>query len=94
MTTTFGPVVPILRMYDVPATLRFYCEYLGCTLDWQDGDGAQPTYLLPSGAGQLNIVPEPSQPRWRWGQLGVLLLVLFLGAPWGSTRPKATSWHA
>jgi GT2 family glycosyltransferase len=55
---------------------------------------AQPTYILPSGAGQLNIVPEPSQPRWRWGQLGVLLLVLFLGAPWGSTRSKATSWHA
>ena len=41
MSTTFGPVVPILRMYDLTRTLDFYVGYLGCTVDWQvlDGDG-------------------------------------------------------
>jgi ribosomal-protein-alanine N-acetyltransferase len=48
MTTTFGPVVPILRMYDLRRTLEFYVDYLGCTLDWQDGDGEDPTYLQVS----------------------------------------------
>ena len=44
-------VVPILRMYDVEATLRFYLEYLGCSLDWQDGDGDRPVYLQVSRGG-------------------------------------------
>ena len=35
MSTTFGPVVPILRMYDLTRTLDFYVGYLGCTVDWQ-----------------------------------------------------------
>lgn len=43
---TFGPVVPILRMFDLAATLRFYVDYLGCTVDWQDGGGDGPVYLL------------------------------------------------
>jgi extradiol dioxygenase family protein len=41
-------VVPILRMFDVAATKRFYVEYLGCTLDWQDGDGDGPVYMQVS----------------------------------------------
>jgi hypothetical protein len=44
-------VVPILRMYDVDATLRFYVEYLGCSLDWQDGEGDRPVYLQVSRGG-------------------------------------------
>ena len=47
-------VVPILRMYDVAATLRFYVEYLGCTLDWQDGEGDRPVYLQVS-RGSLRL---------------------------------------
>jgi catechol 2,3-dioxygenase-like lactoylglutathione lyase family enzyme len=43
--------VPILRMFDVAATLRFYLEYLGCALDWQDGEGDRPTYLQVSRDG-------------------------------------------
>jgi catechol 2,3-dioxygenase-like lactoylglutathione lyase family enzyme len=38
-------VVPVLRMYDVAATVRFYVEYLGCSLDRQDGEGDRPIYL-------------------------------------------------
>ena len=44
-------VVPILRMYDVAATIRFYVDYLGCSLDWQDGDGDRPVYLQVSREG-------------------------------------------
>src|SRR5258708_31129722 len=44
-------VVPVLRMYDVRATIRFYTEYLGCSLDWQDGEGDRPVYLQVSRDG-------------------------------------------
>src|SRR5579859_1071521 len=46
-------VVPILRMYDVPATIRFYIDYLGCSLDWQAGEGDRPIYLQVSRDGML-----------------------------------------
>ncbi len=38
-------------MYDVAATLRFYVDYLGCTLDWQEGEGDRPVYLQVSRDG-------------------------------------------
>ena len=44
----FGPVVPILRMFDLPATERFYVDYLGCAVDWQDGGEDGPVYLQVS----------------------------------------------
>lgn len=44
-------VVPILRMFDVAATIRFYVEYLGCSLDWQNGEGDRPVYLQVSRDG-------------------------------------------
>jgi GT2 family glycosyltransferase len=55
------------------------------------GGREQPTYDLPSGAGQLTINLAPTQQRWRWGQLGLLLVVLFLAAPFGSSRRRRTS---
>jgi catechol 2,3-dioxygenase-like lactoylglutathione lyase family enzyme len=55
-TIEFSAAVPILRMYDVGASVRFYVEYLGCTLDWQDGDGDGPVYLQVSrGALRLHL---------------------------------------
>jgi GT2 family glycosyltransferase len=50
----------------------------------------QPTYQVPSQAGQLNVTLAPTHPRWRWVQLGLLLVVLFLAAPFGSTRSRRT----
>ena len=44
-------VVPVLRMYDVAATIRFYVDYLGCSLDRQDGEGDRPVYLGVSRDG-------------------------------------------
>jgi GT2 family glycosyltransferase len=46
----------------------------------------QPTYRVPDDAGQLDIALAPTRPWWRWAQLGLLLLVLFLAAPFGSPR--------
>ena len=49
-------VVPILRMYDVAATIRFYIDYLGCSLDHQSGAGDRPVYLQVSRDGmQLHL---------------------------------------
>ena len=44
-------VVPILRMFDVAATIRFYIDYLGCSLDSRDGEGDRPVYLQVSRGG-------------------------------------------
>lgn len=51
MSIRLGPVRPILRMYDLAATRRFYLDYLGCALDWQDGEGDRPIYLQVSRDG-------------------------------------------
>ena len=48
MAISFGPVIPVLRMFDLVTTQRFYCEYLGCKIDWQDGEGDRPIYLQVS----------------------------------------------
>jgi extradiol dioxygenase family protein len=48
MSEALGPVVPILRVFDVDAAKRFYLDYLGCTLDWQDGKGDAPVYMQVS----------------------------------------------
>ncbi|NMM22808.1 MAG: glycosyltransferase family 2 protein [Phycicoccus sp.] len=55
------------------------------------GGGGQPAYDLPSSAGRLTITLAPSHPWWRWGQLGLLLAVIFLAAPFGSSRRRRTS---
>lgn len=51
----------------------------------------QPTYPVPPKAGRLTITLAPNHQRWRWGQLGLLLVVLFLAAPFGSTRSRRTT---
>jgi GT2 family glycosyltransferase len=51
----------------------------------------QPTYLLPASTGRLSITLPPTHQWWRWGQLGLLLAVLFLALPSGSTRSDWTS---
>ena len=44
-------VVPILRMFDVAATKRFYVDWLGFTLDWEDAHPDGPVYLQVSREG-------------------------------------------
>lgn len=54
MGITFSAAIPILRMHDVAATKRFYLEYLGCTLDAQDGGDDRPSYMKVS-RGELRL---------------------------------------
>ena len=42
------PPIPVLRMYDVDATKRFYVDYLGFDLDWQEGEGDRPVFMRVS----------------------------------------------
>lgn len=35
MNTTFGRVVPILRIFDIAKAREFYVDYLGFTVDWE-----------------------------------------------------------
>ena len=53
--------------------------------------GGQPAYVVPASAGQLTITLAPTQQWWRWWQLGLLLVVLFLAAPFGSARSRRRS---
>lgn len=50
----------------------------------------QPTYVLPPQAGPLGITLAPTHLWWRWGQLGLLLVVLFLAVPVGSKGTRRT----
>jgi extradiol dioxygenase family protein len=43
--------IPILRMHDVAVTKRFYLDYLGCALDWEEGEGDRPVYMQVSRGG-------------------------------------------
>jgi catechol 2,3-dioxygenase-like lactoylglutathione lyase family enzyme len=40
--------VPILRMFDVDATRRFYVDYLGFSLDWHEGNSDGPVFMQVS----------------------------------------------
>jgi ribosomal-protein-alanine N-acetyltransferase len=48
--------IPILRMFDVELTKRFYVDWLGFVLNWQDGEGDGPVFMdLSLGDVQLNL---------------------------------------
>jgi catechol 2,3-dioxygenase-like lactoylglutathione lyase family enzyme len=50
------PPIPILRMFDVDATKRFYVDYLGCELDWEEGGLDCPAFMQVSrGPLVLNL---------------------------------------
>ena len=68
-------VVPILRCFDLAATLRFYVDYLGCTVDWQDGEGDGPVYLQVSrGSLTLHLSSHHDD-----GTPGSAVLITFAG---------------
>jgi catechol 2,3-dioxygenase-like lactoylglutathione lyase family enzyme len=48
--------IPILRMFDVRATKRFYLDYLGCQLDWEEGGQDCPAFMqISRGLLILNV---------------------------------------
>ena len=49
---TLGPVVPILRMFDIAKAREFYVDFLGFTWDWEHRfDDNAPLYAQISRAG-------------------------------------------
>jgi hypothetical protein len=49
MSVKFDGVTPVLRIFDVGLAKSFYCDYLGCSVDWEDGDPTSgPVYLQVS----------------------------------------------
>ena len=48
MDIDLASAIPILRIHDVAVTKRFYLDYLGCSLDWEDGEGDRPVYMQVS----------------------------------------------
>ena len=66
------PPIPILRMFDVEATKRFYVEYLGFGLDRQDGEGDRPIFMrISRGPVALNLSSFPGD-----GTPGSVVLVV------------------
>jgi ribosomal-protein-alanine N-acetyltransferase len=51
MSFRIESTVPVLRMFDVAATKRFYVDFLGCSLDWEDGGDDGPAYMQVSRDG-------------------------------------------
>ena len=51
-----GPVVPILRIFDVGRAQDFYLDYLGWTLDWEHRfEEGMPLYAQISGPGGARL---------------------------------------
>jgi extradiol dioxygenase family protein len=87
MTYSFGPVVPILRIFEVAAAKRFYLDYLGCSLDWEDGEGDRPVYMQVSrGALVLHLSSHHDD-----GTPGAAVLVEIRGvdALWSELRGRS-----
>ena len=51
MSVAVRSVVPVLRMHDVAVAKRFYVDWLGFTVDWEDGAADGPVYLQVSREG-------------------------------------------
>jgi catechol 2,3-dioxygenase-like lactoylglutathione lyase family enzyme len=78
------PPVPILRMFDVDATIRFYVDYLGCTLEWREAAAtAGLSRGLPGAAHPAPLLtPRGRQPG------PVLVVVEDFGARHTELRAK------
>ena len=74
-----NPITPILAHLWLPeAAVNARRDMRDLLFAWRD-------------AGHLTITLAPTWQWWRWGQLGLLLVVLFLAAPFGSVRSRRSS---
>lgn len=54
-----GPIVPVLRIFDIGKTKEFYVGYLGCTVDWEHRyEPELPLYMQVSRAGMVLHLSE------------------------------------
>ena len=60
----FGPVIPVLRIFDVAKAREFYGEFLGFAIDWEHTfDDHAPVYLQAQPRGRR--APPERAPRRR-----------------------------
>ena len=61
----FHHASPILRVNNLDASIRYFCETLGFSLDWQD-----PTHFASVSRGDANLMlsvgDQGSPPAWVW----------------------------
>jgi Glyoxalase superfamily protein len=62
-------VTPVLRIFDVPLARSFYVDYLGCTVDWEEGDPPNSPAYLQVSRGPLVPPLDPPRP-WHPGRCG------------------------
>lgn len=56
---TLSAAIPILRIYDRDKALEFYCDFLGCTLDWEHRFADDlPLYMQVSRGGMVLHLSE------------------------------------
>ena len=56
---SFGPVIPVLRIFDVAKAREFYSEFLGFTIDWEHiFEDHTPVYFQASREGVLLHLSE------------------------------------
>jgi uncharacterized protein YndB with AHSA1/START domain len=57
--TSFGPVIPVLRIFDVAKAREFYSEFLGFAIDWEHTfEDHTPVYFQASREGVLLHLSE------------------------------------
>ena len=65
----FHHASPILRVNNLEASIRYFCETLGFSLDWQD-----PTQFASVSRGDANLMlsvgDQGSPPAWVWIGVG------------------------
>ena len=89
------PGAPTVAVRLVVAEPRGWADHAHVTFAGRElaavAGGAQPAYDLPPTTGQLSITIAPTGQWWRWGQLGLLLVVLLLASPYGAARSRRTA---
>ena len=59
MAITFGPVIPVLRIFDEAKAREFYLDFLDCKIDWEHRFAPDlPLYMQLSRAGLVLHLSE------------------------------------
>ena len=69
---TFERITPILRIFSVEKAKEFYCDFLGCKVDWEHRyEDGMPLFMQVSRAGLVLHLSEhhgdccPGVTMWR-----------------------------
>ena len=87
-SSAFGPVIPVLRIFDVAKAREFYGEFLGFAIDWEHTfDDHSPVYLQASREGALLHLSEHHGDATPGATVRILVARRDASAP-GAARPR------